>query len=80
MMITKITKHYSIQENRRTGHPETDNTWKYYLLKDGVLIDSDNDIKGLQFPNDNVRFQILDFYGFQNHHGSKAYKKWKRKS
>ena len=77
-MITQITKHYAIQENWTNGHPETDGTWAFYLLKDGMLIDSDDYIKGLKFPNDNVRFQILDFYGYQNHKETKAYKKWKK--
>jgi len=39
----------------------------------------DDYLKGLRFPNNNVRFQVLDFYGFQNHKKTKEYKKWKRK-
>ena len=77
-MITQITKHYAIQENGIAGHQETDGNWTYHLLKDGMLIDSDDHVKGLQFPNNNVRFQVLDFYGFQNHQKTKEYKKWKR--
>jgi hypothetical protein len=77
-MITKITKHYSIQTNSCNCHPETCSHWGFDLLKDGIIIDSDDYIPMLQFPNDNVRFKVLDFYGYQNHHSSKTYKRWKR--
>ncbi len=65
--------------NDSSGHPETCGTWAYSLLKDGDVIDNDDYIPSLAFPNDNIRFKILDFYGFQNHQDTKEYKKWIKK-
>jgi len=73
----KITKKYSIKENKCNCHPETCCHWKYSLLKNGKVIDKDDYIKGLQFPSKNIMFKVLDLYGFQNHKKTKAYKKWK---
>jgi len=77
--MDRITKHYSIKHNSCDCHPETCNHWSYSLLKDGCIISQGDNIKDLDFPNKNIKYKILDFYGFENHKGSKEYKKWKRK-
>ena len=78
-MNIKISKRYSIRESSCDCHPETCCHWSYALLKDDCMIDGADDIKDLNFPNDNIRFKTLDFYGFQNHKKTKAYKKWRNK-